>query len=235
MRIVPKKYVPKILFFKTHLAPWLEHAEQLGIPADQVALLQEQVETARARYNARQAAQQAAETATEAYHNAVDAMNTTGVSLLQQIRARGAVAGRDIYKMAQIPVPAKKSPVGPPGTPAAFTADLHQDGALLLKWNCDNPPRAAGTVYHISRKITHGPAAGPTFTFLAVTGDRKFLDATIPAGTASLIYQVQAIRSTAVGPIATHNVTFGTSNPSAHRTSTFTPTPSTRKSLLVAA
>ena len=47
-------------------------------------------------------------------------------------------------------------------------------------------------------------------TYLGWTGKKLFVDGTLPAGTAQVAYQVQAVRSTAVGEWAYYNVSFGT-------------------------
>ena len=52
---------------------------------------------------------------------------------------------------------------------------------------------------------------GPTGDFISLggTGERKFTDATIPAGTSQVTYSIQAIRSTAAGQFAEFVVNFG--------------------------
>jgi len=50
------------------------------------------------------------------------------------------------------------------------------------------------------------------FTYLGGTGMKEFTDATIPAGSAQVTYQIQATRTTAVGPWAQFNVNFGVSS-----------------------
>jgi hypothetical protein len=98
-----------------------------------------------------------------------------------------------------------REPVGAPGKPFLFRWTLTTIGSLDLQWKCKHPPGASGTTYKISRRIN----GESTFTFLGVTGRRRFSDVTVPAGTASVTYQVQAIRSTKVGEIADFNVNFG--------------------------
>lgn len=92
-----------------------------------------------------------------------------------------------------------------PGTPNRFKAELGSDGSLTLAWKCNNPPRTSGTIYQVWRRI----GATGEFQYLNGTGMKKFVDNTIPAGTSQITYQIQAVRSTAVGPWAQFNVTFG--------------------------
>jgi hypothetical protein len=102
-------------------------------------------------------------------------------------------------------VRATPAPVPPPGTPGNFKVVLAGNGSLELKWKCSNPPGSQGTLYQIWRRV----GAAGEFTYLGGAGEKKFTDATIPAGSASVTYQIQAARSTAVGPWAQFNVNFG--------------------------
>jgi hypothetical protein len=46
--------------------------------------------------------------------------------------------------------------------------------------------------------------------YLAGVGAKEFTDATVPAGSSQVTYQLQAVRSTSVGGWAQYNVSFGT-------------------------
>ena len=59
-------------------------------------------------------------------------------------------------------------------------------------------------MYEVFRSIDRGP-----LEYLAVVGKKKFTDETLPAGAASVIYRVTALRSTQRGPAAFHLVNFG--------------------------
>ncbi len=91
-----------------------------------------------------------------------------------------------------------------PGEPGNFGVKLGGDGSLEVTWKCTN--HGAGTMYQIFRRDT----PDGDFAFVATTGQKKLVDATIPTGTTSVTYQIQAMRSTAGGPWAQFNVTFGT-------------------------
>jgi hypothetical protein len=67
----------------------------------------------------------------------------------------------------------------------------------------------------VGRDVVPGvsPAGGVgEFEYLGGSGAKEFIDATIPAGETALTYQIQAVRSTAVGLWATFNVNFGTNS-----------------------
>lgn len=98
-----------------------------------------------------------------------------------------------------------RTPVTELGTPNKFKAEIMGNGWLLTKWQC-NSPRATGVTYQVYRKVN-----GETeFTYLGGTGEKKWVDDTLPAGTTQVTYQVQPTRSTAVGNWAQFNISFGT-------------------------
>jgi hypothetical protein len=91
-----------------------------------------------------------------------------------------------------------------PGTPTDFTASLNQTGVVTLKWKCANPAGTTGTIYECRRKIGNG-----SFAFIGAVGTREFADATLPAGSIGVLYEVTAVRSTVRGNPALFNVNFG--------------------------
>lgn len=97
------------------------------------------------------------------------------------------------------------APLPPPGTPYEFKVSLNGNGDVELKWKCDNPRSATGTIYQIFRQIN---GVGE-YEYVGGAGQRSFTDTTAPAGSKRLTYQVQAIRSTSAGPWAEFNVNFG--------------------------
>ena len=203
--VVPISKVGKIEFYENHIAPWTTNAVAIGTTAGEVSSLDTKTQAARDAFNAQQAAHQAAKAATEAFNNAVEAMAVAGSAIISQVRSKALTAGDNVYVLAQIPAPATPQPVNTLGLCGNFKAELDGNGALILTWKCVSP-RASGTVYQVFRRTT---AAGE-FTYLGGSGQKKFVDETIPAGASQVTYQVQAVRSTAVGPWAQFNVNFGT-------------------------
>ena len=130
--------------------------------------------------------------------------------MIHQIRAKAGMEGNLVYSKSSIRPPRKRSPIGKPGAPYKFTFELRQDGYLALSWRCDNPKRATGTIYHVRRQL-NGPAVGNggDFVYLGHVGKKKFVDRTLPAGVASVTYEVQAARSTSSGAAATYQISFG--------------------------
>lgn len=99
-------------------------------------------------------------------------------------------------------------PVAAPGTSSDFAVQVLPDGTVVLTWKCNNPPGAIGTTYNVFRRTT---PSGP-FDFLGTAGQRRFIDATLPANAAQITYQIQAVRSTAIGANAQFLVNFGFNN-----------------------
>ncbi len=213
MSVVPGKAIDKVQFYETHITPWAANAVAIGTTAALVTDLTTKTTAARAAYGAQQSVQAAARAATLSLEAAVAAMGSAGAAIINQIRAKAASAGDGVYALAQIPAPATPTPVGTPGTPTGFSASLGADGALGLKWKCVNPVGSVGTIYQVWRRINGAGTGGASvdFAYLGGSGMKRFTDSTVPAGSAAVTYQVQAVRSTAVGPWAQFNVNFGVS------------------------
>ncbi len=123
--------------------------------------------------------------------------------LVRQIQASPLVT--DAMRTAMgITVPKIPSHPGNPGTPSGFKAQLTATGELNLSWKCTNP--TGGTVYQVFRKLGTGEP-----TYLGGSGGKKFVDSTLPAGSSQVTYQIQAVRSTAMGAWATFVVNIGVS------------------------
>lgn len=206
MPIVPEKKAEKVAFYASKTPVWAASAVAIGTTTAAVTDLTTKTDTAQDKIAAALAAHEAAKNATADADLAVREMAQAGAAILQQIKAKAAVAGDSIYILAQIPAPATPSPVGPPGTPVDFRVTLNPDGSIKTTWKCANPPGAPGTIYQVARRIG---AAGP-FTPLTSVGTKSLTDPTIPAGTASVTYRITAVRSTSVGLAAEFVVNFGT-------------------------
>lgn len=206
--VLPKLAIEKIQFCENHVAPWTDNATAIGTTTTAVTDLQTKTTAARSAFNAQQAARQVAKAATEAYHLAVDAMADAASDIIRQVKTKAAISGDAVYALAQIPAPATPSPKPAPGKPFGLVATLDDSGELNLKWKCVNPAGSTGTIYQVWRRVG---GEGAAFVYLGGSGDKSFVDATLPAGSSAVTYQIQAVRSTATGPWAQFNVNFGVS------------------------
>jgi hypothetical protein len=208
MALVPDKKQQKISFYQSKIDPWTTNATAIGTTTTAVTALGTLVTAAQTAMDAQTTAEAAFRTAVEAANNAVNAMAAAGADIISAIRTKARTGGDGVYTLAQIPAPATPSPVGAPGQPKNFTVALNADGSLMLKWKCSNPAGSTGTIYQVWRR------AGATgeFTYIGGAGAKQFLDAELPTGVSQVTYQIQAVRSTAVGPWAQFNVNFGTTS-----------------------
>ena len=99
------------------------------------------------------------------------------------------------------------APLPPPGKPERFTFTLDGNGAAMLRWACEQPRGARGTMYEVWRSVGFNGER----VFLGVVGTKRFHDVTLPAGVESVTYHVRAVRSRKAGDWAQHNVSFGVS------------------------
>jgi hypothetical protein len=221
MSTVPKVRVERVQFYEDHIAPFTTHAVAIGLTSGEVTDLTAKTTAARNAYNAQQAAIQASKAATEAFYNAVVMLSIAGDAAITKIRAKASVTNdANIYTLAQIPAPATPTPAGPPGTPSDFKVTLGSTGTINLSWKNRN---ATSCVYMIYRKLT----ATGQFESLGGTGAKKYSDNTVPAGTAQVQYQVQAVRSTGLSEWALVVVNLG-NNELGQQTATVTEVTATK-------
>ncbi|HEV7300083.1 MAG TPA: hypothetical protein VGN72_12010 [Tepidisphaeraceae bacterium] len=205
MKLVPKKKEARIGFYQAHIATWAANAVAMGASAADVTAVQTALTTAVGTLEAQRVAQTAAKSAVQACDQAVARLNALGMVVIEQVRTKARTAGDGVYTLADLPVPATPAAKGAPGKSTDFTATLNDIGGLELKWKCPNPAGTSGTIYQIFRLI--GESVEPIY--IGGAGSKTFVDSTLPAGVQKVTYQIQAVRSTAVGPWAAFTVKFG--------------------------
>jgi hypothetical protein len=206
MGLMPQSLVGKIQFCESHLADWQTNAVAIGSSAAEITALTAKTDAARAALTAQETAQETAKTKTAALRDAVKAMADATADVVKKIRAKAATDGNGIYQLANIPAPATPSPIGAPGMPTDLVVKLNPNGSLDLGWSCSHPAGSTGVIYHVFRQL----GAEGEFTFIGGSGAKKFADGSVPAGTAMVVYQIQAIRSSAIGVANEFIVRFGT-------------------------
>lgn len=215
MGVVPDSRLGKIEFYEAHAlagGPWAANAAAIGLTPASVTALGTLTTAARTAFNAAEAARQSAKSATQAFYDAVRAMHSgpgAGQDMIDTIRNFAETKNMpNVYVLAQIPPPADPSTAPPPGTPFEFRVSLLQNGALELKWKCNNPSGTQGTIYEVKRSI-----GGGALNFVGATGVKSFTDDMLPSGSAPVTYQITAVRSTARGNPAQFTVNFGIGGP----------------------
>lgn len=206
MSIVPDTRLGKVGFYEAHITPWTDNAAAIGLAPLQMDGFTPLVTAARAAYDAMVAARDASKAATLDFYNKVSEMHSgpgAGADIIREIKNHAqSTDDPNVYVLAQIPAPAPPSPAPAPGTPFDFSVSLLQNGALELRWKCSNA--ASGVIYEVRRSI-----AGAAFTFVGSSGERSFVDESLPAGASPATYQITAVRSTAKGSPAQFTVSFG--------------------------
>jgi hypothetical protein len=206
MATVPRKINERIQFYESHNPDWSASPEAVGLTAADMAALQTTTAACRAAYTLWLAARESAQAATVSLHNAMNTLDPQGSAIIGAIRNYAIRTNNpEVYAIAKLPPPKTPAPVAAPGTAYAPGVQLQQGGALELSWRCDNPPDAGGTMYEVHRQIDGGPMSQ-----VGTTGEKKFTDSTLPAGTAAVTYTLIAVRSTKRGAPAQFNVQFGT-------------------------
>jgi len=215
MPIVPKSLSGKLEFYESHVPAWVEDPAAIGLTPEMVAGQAARTAAARAAYDAHLALLSASKAATQRYYAAVAAMHSGPGAGADMVEAIKNFAQREddpgVYTRALIPPPAARGTAPPPGRPYDFRLRLQQDGALDLSWACDNPKGTTGTMYEVRRSVdgVGGVGVGGPMEFVAAVGVKRFTDATIPAGAATIVYQITALRSTRRGEPAQFIVNFG--------------------------
>jgi hypothetical protein len=203
MSRTPDTRLQKLQYFEDHISPWNTNAVAIGTTTATVATLNTKAQAARTAYNAQQTARQAAEAATENFRVAIEAMNAVGQGILKQIDTMAQTTGNQgVYALAQVAPRATPTSRGAPGKPFDFTVEIGSLGELILKWKNSN---GTGAVYTVYRRL----GATGEFELLGGIGAKSYTDATVPAGTAVVTYQIQAVRSTGVSQWASFTVNLG--------------------------
>jgi hypothetical protein len=205
MGLLPEGNAARITWFQSRIAIWTSNSLVIGTTAATVADVDAKATAAADALAAQETAQNAAKAATQTLLDAMAALTNSGNIVIDQVRTKARTAGAGVYPLANIPAPAKGTPKPPPGQPTDLKVTLDATGGLGLSWKCVNPPGARGTTYNVFRRI----GAAGEFTYLGGSGVKELVDETVPAGAALVMYKIQAVRSTAVGPWNTFNVFLG--------------------------
>ncbi|HYE20378.1 MAG TPA: hypothetical protein VEA69_18165 [Tepidisphaeraceae bacterium] len=207
MSFLPRKYEDLINLLKSKAVPWAANHAAIGTTSAAVTAMLAKATTAAAKLQAALDARESAKNATVDLDLAIAALRRAGADIVKQVRTKAATDGDGVYVLAEVPPPALPGPVPPPGTPTGFKVTLNPDGSVVTAWKCANPAGSGGTAYTIARKI----GADGEFTQVGISGMRKWVDTTLPAGSGPVTYRIQAFRSTAIGPAAEFLVNFGVS------------------------
>ncbi len=201
MATIPPSRPAQIQFCTSHIPVWEEHEAAIGLPDGFAEELDTLTQAARDAAMAARAARQASEAATAVYHQAVRAMRAKAAQGVLLIRTHANVTDDiGVLTMAQIDPEKSPSAVPLPTMPINVACDVESTGAVRVTWDSTG---THGGYFDIFRRLDttlNGPIA--PFVCIGSSGDRTFVDATIPFGTFQATYQVRACRGKKKGPLS---------------------------------
>ena len=116
-------------------------------------------------------------------------MRDLGADLIKRIRVTAEQTGDpSLFGLAQIPEPKEPAPI-PPVEASDVAFDLLNDGSLELTWDGSV---STGTTYVVRRAITPAGGGEGAFQDVGFADEKRFVDASIPAGTERASYVVRA-------------------------------------------
>lgn len=193
----------------SHKNIFVTNAAAIGLSTSQANAYKNAVDDLVAKLAAQEDARNAARTATTNADKSFATMLSTQGDTIRLIRAFAEATSNPqaVYTLAQIPPVATPTPLAPPAQPTKLTVSLDAaNGFINLAWKASNPDGSQGTSYIVKRKLPTETA----FSFIGVTGVKKFVDKTFFAGPDSVQYTVQGQRSDSSGPVSeVFTVNFG--------------------------
>jgi hypothetical protein len=143
--------------------------------------------------------------ATAAKNTAKFALKLVASDLAKIIEGQSDVTDQQKVDLG-LNVRATPSPVGELNKATDFVVRLEETGELIINFKATQPKSATGVTYAIWRKIDN---TGPFQCLGGCGNEKKFYDATVPAGSRSVTYKIQAQRSTSKSLWAQFVVAFG--------------------------
>ena len=190
-----------LLWCQTHIEPFRNHAQAVGLQEEQVTRFANRTE----EYALAQAEVERIKIALSiAVRNADSAFAAMRREYSQAVADVRYFAGQQedaqaVYNLSQVAPRSSGQALPPPGRPSQLSITLNEtQGSLTLAWKCTHPRGSSSTTYIVRRRLP-GEAA---FTFLGATGDKHIEDNTLPADASGVAYTVQAQRGSNVGEVS---------------------------------
>lgn len=187
-------------FVNGHTQPWTDHTAAVGLPASQLAELKAKLAATEATLKTVNELRAQSLAASAANADAFAALRTIAGTCVRSIKAFADAAANPaaVYQLAVLPQPLPPGPASIPNTGTDFKAVLNlSNGALTLSWKATQPYGVSGVVWNIRRAINNGQPVS-----IGLTGEKSFVDTTIPADAITCSYTVTPQRGQQVGPIS---------------------------------
>lgn len=186
---------------KAHESVFTDNAAAIGLTPEQATAFATLTDNASDATIKQEQAKQTSKVATQKVNRAISDLMSNAGDTVRTIRAfaENSADPDVVYNTAQIPPPSAPTPAPPPAEPTDLTVTLEtSDGFLTLRWKAANPVGTSGTSYIIRRRLP----GESEFTFIGVTGTKKYVDSTLIAGPDSVQYTVQGQRADSAGPVS---------------------------------
>lgn len=190
-------------FVNAHTQPWSDHTAGVGLPAGQLAELKSKLGATEATLKAVNEIRVLALAASAANADAFADLRTIAGTCVRSIKAFADASANPsaVYQLAALPSPLPPGPASLPNTGTDFSATLNlSTGGLALKWKVvggAQPYGVSGVVWNVRRSINGG-----TPVSIGLTGEKSFIDGTIPADAITCAYTVTPQHGQQVGPIS---------------------------------
>lgn len=190
--IPPQPKLDQIVWFENHIPLWAAAPTTFGLNALQVTALQTLITNARKAYNDAQAARDASKAATTSETTSVASMLASGRAIVNIMKAFIENAHNPaLWGQAGLEPDASGGTAPSPVPPYQLSASLDSQGDVIVHWKAAQPRGISGIIYSIRRSFDGG-----AYTLLDSVGGKMFTDETVPVGTHSVSYAIQARRGT---------------------------------------
>ncbi len=199
-----------LTFALGHQDNWKTRAAQIGLTTPEAELVKDNAAAVQEQLALVASLRAQSKAATAILSDRFSDLRRSVSDALRDINAFAAASANPtaVYNLAEIEPPQPRSILQPPAQPTNLTFTLDPStGGIIVRWKCTNPAGIFGVVYTVQRRIG---ASGP-LTTVGVTGEKRFIDTTIPAGTGLIVYSIFGQRGGIAGPTSDAvQVRFGT-------------------------
>ena len=188
-----------LVFGEDHATVFVSNASGIGLSTQQATQFKAANDSMQLAWSNYNKAKNALKDAASAWKDARETFRTLAVADCQLIRnyAERQANPAAVFALAQIPAPSPRTPSVPPAQPTNLRATLDtQTGELTVRWDATQPKGVSGVVYQVQRVLGTGSA----FVSAGFTGNKSFIDSSIPAGTTRIQYRVIGQRGSLVSP-----------------------------------
>ncbi len=196
---LPQGRTAALSWIEGHLTDWNDNFAAIGLTSASVIELSQSAANSRQSFTSVEQIRSGSLAATQDFYEEMDATHKLASEMISTIKAfaESTDTPAAVYLLANITGKNPPSPVAPPAQPLIEGIVLNSNGSVTVNFDGTGP---TGTVYLVRRKN-----AGETNYSLvgnATPEDKSFTDTTVPAGTTTASYTVQAVRGADESPLS---------------------------------